>query len=106
MFGIHAGGQRLRVGVERQAPLAQECNAEGDEEDAAHPACQQRPVPPADDDLGHTRHVGHGAGGQEPQSHGFVKGGAGEYQQGQRRQRGSDGSFAAFTHVAHVTNHP
>lgn len=100
------GGQRLRVGIERQAPLAQERDGEGDEEDTAYPACQQRLVPPADDDLGHTCHVGDGAGGQEPQPHGFVEGGAGENQQGQGCHRGSDGSFAASTHVAHVTNHP
>jgi len=106
VFGIHPGGQRLRVGIERQSPLAQECDAEGDEEDAAGPACQQRLVPPPDHYLGHARHVGQGAGGQEPQPHRFVQGGAGQHQQGQGGKGRSDGSPAAFTHVAHVTNHP
>jgi len=106
MRGIHAGGQRRRIGVERQPPLPEEGHAEGDEEDAADPACRECTVPPADNDLGHTGHVGGDGGGEEPQGHRFMQRDGGQHQQRQGSAKGPDGDPAAVTHVAHVHNHP
>jgi hypothetical protein len=100
------GGQRVRIGVESQAPLPQERNAESDEQDASDPAGCQGPVAPADDHLGDAGHISRPGGRQEPQEDGFVQRDAGQRQKRQSGEKRTDGNLAAVTHVAHVNHHP
>jgi len=95
-----------RIRVEGQAPLPQEGDAEGNEQDAPDPAGDQGPVPPADHHLGDAGHVGCGGGRQEPQEHCSVQRNACQRQQRERGEKRTDGNPAAVTHVAHVNHHP
>jgi hypothetical protein len=106
MLGLDSVRQRVRTGVERQAPLAQEGDAEGDEQDAPDPAGGQGPVPPTDDHFGDAGRVGRGGRRQEPEEHGAVQRDSGQCQQGEGGEKRANGDSAAVTHVTHVNNHP
>lgn len=106
MVGLDLRGDGVRVCGEGQAPLPQERDGERNEQDGADSAGQQGLVPPAEHHLGHGRHVGSGARGQEQHKHRLHQRDGGQHQQCEGGQKRSDGNPAAVTHVTHVTNHP
>lgn len=106
MGRVYRGGDGARIRVEGQAPLPEESDAEGEEEDAADPAGRESLVPTADGYLCHAGHVSGSGSGQEPHENRLVQGDSAQDQQSEGGQKRSNGYPAVVTHVSHVTNHP